>query len=202
MNAALLEVGLAGAPAAGQLESGDCHVIIPLPSGVLVVVADGLGHGGEAAAAAKLACDTAGRHAEEPLISLVGRCHERLRGTRGAVMSLASINRLEGMMTWVGVGNVEGKLLRADPPTNPRVESLLIRGGVVGDQLPPLFPAVLPIEPNDILIFSTDGIGSGFVHEVSRRDSPQQIADQILVRHSKGTDDALVLVARYLGGVS
>jgi hypothetical protein len=32
-----------------------------------------------------------------------------------------------------------------------------------------------------------------------RSDSPQQIADRILKRHFKGTDDALVLVARYVG---
>ena len=47
---------------------------------------------------------------------------------------------------------------------------------------------------------ATDGIGAGgFTEGLVRSDSPQQIADRILKRHFKGTDDALVLVVRYVG---
>jgi len=49
------------------------------------------------------------------------------------------------------------------------------------------------------LVFATDGIGSGFLSDVSAREEPQRLADQILDRYGKGTDDALVLVAKYLG---
>ena len=45
-----------------------------------------------------------------------------------------------------------------------------------------------------------DGIGSGFTRGAEPRATPQQIAERILAEHGKGTDDALVLVARYLGG--
>ena len=45
-----------------------------------------------------------------------------------------------------------------------------------------------------VLVAVVDGLGHG------AEAAPQQLADQILARHGKGTDDALVLVARYLGG--
>jgi phosphoserine phosphatase RsbX len=51
----------------------------------------------------------------------------------------------------------------------------------------------------DTLVFATDGISGDFLADVSAREEPQRLADQILARHGKGTDDALVLVARYLG---
>ena len=60
---------------------------------------------------------------------LLTRWHETLVRTRGVVMGLASFKAVEGTMTWVGVGNVRGLLLRA---TGGRDESLLTRGGVVG----------------------------------------------------------------------
>src|SRR5437764_14087643 len=55
-----------------------------------------------------------GRHAEDSVILLVGRCHKRLRSTRGVVMSLASFDARESIMTWIGIGNVAGLLLRRE----------------------------------------------------------------------------------------
>jgi serine phosphatase RsbU (regulator of sigma subunit) len=120
--------------------------------------------------------------------------------TRGVVMSLAFFNAQDSTLTWVGVGNVEGMLVRADAKAHPARESVLLRGGVLGYELPPLRASVIPVFRGDTLILSTDGIRHGFAEELTLRDSPQQIADRILAHSGKGTDDALVLVARYLGG--
>jgi len=117
-------------------------------------------------------------------------------------MSVAVFGRPDRSMTWLGVGNVEGLLLYGDGVArsgSPRA-SLVTRGGIVGSELPRLHPVVLPIAPGDTLIFATDGIREGFADGASLEASPQQLADQILARHGKGTDDALVLVARYRGG--
>ena len=56
----------------------------------------------------------------------------------------------------------------------------------------------MPMIEGDTLIFVTDGIRSGFAKGLSTSDPPQLMADRILAEHSKGSDDALVLVARYL----
>ena len=114
-------------------------------------------------------------------------------------MTLASFNALDAAISWLSVGNVAGLLLRADPKTLPAFESAVLRGGVVGYQLPALRASVSPVSPGDLLILVTDGIGSGFEQSVISTDRPQQIADRILSRHFKGTDDALALIVRYLG---
>lgn len=195
----MIEWGVAELTLPGQPESGDRYMVSHFPHGILVAVVDGLGHGDEAAAAAKGAITTLEGSAHESVIALMRRCHERLRGTRGAVMSLASFNALDETMTWLGVGNVEGTLFRADPHGIPEHESLLLRGGVIGGQLPPLRASILPLARGDTLILLTDGVRPPSIHEVNLGSPPKQLAAQILARYGKGTDDALVLVARYVG---
>jgi len=74
----------------------------------------------------------------------------------------------------------------------------LLRGGVVGVRLPSLQAAVLPATAGDTLIFATDGISVDFTRRLARNYPPQTAAESILAQHGKATDDALVLVARYL----
>lgn len=197
----IIDYGVAMLPLPGESESGDRHVVKPSSNGVLVAVVDGLGHGSAAAEAARLAVATLEAHADESVISLVRRCQQELKGTRGVVMSLASFNRLDNTLTWLGVGNVGGVLLRADPQASPAREEVLLRAGVVGYHLPQLYATVIPIAPGDLLLFATDGIRRDFYEAVNLRDSPQRIADHICARYSTHMDDALVLVARYLGRV-
>jgi hypothetical protein len=166
---------------------------------VLVAVVDGLGHGAEAATAARAAVATLERHAHESALALVARCHQALAGTRGAVMSLAHFDYRAGIMTWLGVGNVEGILLYANPAEESARATLVTRGGIVGQAVPPLRAATVPVAAGDTLLFASDGIKAGFADRLPGDASPQQWADQILAHHAKGTDDALVLVARYLG---
>jgi phosphoserine phosphatase RsbX len=199
LNKLIIEWGDASLTLAGEVESGDKHVVKVFPHGALLAVMDGLGHGGEAAAAANIAVRVLQASDNESLISLLKRCHESLRHTRGAVISLAVFNAVDGTMTWVGVGNVEGVLLRADPAADPGSESLLLRNGVVGSRLPLLHSAIVPVMRGDTLIFVTDGIRREFTQRLTLGDGPQRLADKILRQYAKGTDDALVLVARYVG---
>jgi negative regulator of sigma-B (phosphoserine phosphatase) len=135
----------------------------------------------------------------DSVIALFKECHAQLRDTRGVVMSLALLNARDAAMTWMGVGNVECVVVRASSSAGPRIEPLLLRGGVVGSQLPSLYAGIVPVQRGDTLIFATDGVRSDFVHSLNVLDEPQQIAERILAQHRKGADDALVLVARYQG---
>jgi hypothetical protein len=193
----LLEWGLAGAPIAGEIESGDLHVVAPFPQGALVAVIDGLGHGPKAAAAARVAAETLQANPGEPPLWLVQQCHERLRKTRGAVLTAASFAFGSSLMTRIGVGNVDGVLFRADAAGGPARESVITRGGVVGHELPPLRASVVPIRPGDTLILATDGIKSEFMDRLPLERDPRELANLIFDRYRKGSDDALVVVARY-----
>jgi len=80
------------------------------------------------------------------------------------------------------------------------MEAILLRSGVVGLELPQLRASVTTLAPGDLLVMATDGIRSGFAERLSAAQATQRLADQILADYRKSTDDALVLVARYLGG--
>jgi hypothetical protein len=185
--------------APGEIESGDLHVIAPCRAGALIAVIDGLGHGPEAATAARAAAASLRQSPSDPLIELVQRCHVALQKTRGVVMSLASIDAGADRLTWLGVGNVDGTLYRADRSARPARESLSLRGGVVGYQLPPLRVASFPILAGDTVVLATDGIRGGFHDEWPCGRDPQETADDIVARYCKATDDALILVAHYTG---
>jgi hypothetical protein len=195
----MVEYGVANYALPGQDESGDHHLVCCNRNGILVAAIDGIGHGEEAAIASKAAAALLRSCANEPIISIVEQCHEKLRATRGVVLSLAFIEPQHGMMTWLGVGNVQGVLMRSDAKNGNGQESLLLRAGVVGSQLPALQATVLPIVRGDTLFFATDGVRGDFSVTLSARENPQRAADRILEQYRSGNDDALVLVARLTG---
>jgi phosphoserine phosphatase RsbX len=197
MKAADLEWSTAGATMPGETVSGDRHWAGPVANGMIFAVIDGLGHGRAAAAAAKIAVAMLQQYAGDPLTELLHRCHESLRATRGVAMSLAEFNTEDSVLTWIGVGNVEGVLLHLEPDLPS--DKLLLRNGVVGSHLPTLRAEELPIRPGDILTMVTDGVTTALPMRIAMDARIESVADGILASACKGTDDALVLVARYRG---
>ncbi|MGO9481585.1 MAG: SpoIIE family protein phosphatase [Candidatus Kryptoniota bacterium] len=241
----ILEYGAESAIIPGQLESGDRYIVKETSMGALIGVLDGLGHGTEAATASGLAIKVIENHADEPVVTIARRCHEKLNRTRGVVMALVSINSADGTLTWLSIGNVEGTLIRANARAVPGYESIFMHPGVVGFRLPPISASALLISRNDVLILSTDGIRNDkneaivsnirsalnpsgpstnaqsrsvtaedlTKSETANQDagaenpgpqpqeafSPQKMAKYICTHFSKGSDDALVVVARYNG---
>jgi hypothetical protein len=182
-----------------DVESGDLHVVATFPGGALVALIDALGHGPEAAATARIAAAVLAAHAADPVTDLVQRCHAELHKTRGVVMSVASFRAAGSAMDWLAIGNVESVLIRSD---GSRSQGVIGRGGVVGYQIPAVRSTTLTVSRGDLLIMATDGIHSAFSANRSVDHEPQQLADDLLARFVKGTDDAHVVVARYLGGSS
>ena len=77
----------------------------------------------------------------------------------------------------------------------------MTKGGVVGYNLPSVRVTSAALEPGDLLVLATDGVGSGFAEALAPGGGAQQIADRILAEHGKPADDALVVVVRYRPGV-
>ena len=190
---------VADAPLLAGTASGDAHLVKESPEGVLVAAIDGIGHGSEAAAASRIAAATVASSPHVDTVSLIRRCHDELTDTRGVVMTLAFFCARDQTMTWVGVGNIEGVLVRAGSPGHGRYDHVVLRGGVIGHRLPPLRAEVLKMGPRDTLVLATDGIRPEFTEALTSNGDLQSMADRILARYRKSTDDALVLVARYLG---
>jgi negative regulator of sigma-B (phosphoserine phosphatase) len=195
----VLERGVAGLAHEGEGRSGDLAVFVPTAAGGLVAVIDGLGHGDAAADASEAAAAIIEAHADEEPQRLLDRCHQALRRTRGAVMTLAWFD-LEGRtMAWTGVGNVEARLIRAGDRLDARHDSPVVLGGVVGYNLPQVRLGTVSLEPGDSVVIATDGIAADYSVSLEGGISAQQLAERVLQRHGKGTDDALAAAVRYLG---
>lgn len=182
---------------AGEDVSGDGFVVSPIPGGTLVAAMDGLGHGPEAAAASQLAAAVVSEHAGEPVAELLQRCHRALRKTRGVAMSLVAVMVEPRRLEWIGVGNVEARVLRA-PRSGGADESVLLRGGVVGYQVPDVRASSVALGAGDTLLMATDGVSPQFADDVDRVAEPADLAADLLESHGKETDDGLVLAARFL----
>ena len=192
-----IEWGVAQKALPGETVSGDLHLVQPHARGVLLAVVDGIGHGREATNAAALAIETLRQRPAETVLLLLRRCHAALAQTRGVVMTLADFNSDEDTLTLSGVGNVEAVLFRAGTRAARPRETALLRGGTVGDQLPEPYASVLPVHPGDVLVMISDGLRNDFGSDFPLRGPAQRLADQILQKNFKGTDDALALVVRF-----
>jgi negative regulator of sigma-B (phosphoserine phosphatase) len=194
-----IEWGIATRCRRGQATSGDLAVVNLLPDGALVAAIDGLGHGSEAARAARRAARVVRGRPSQDLVGLVERCHAALRGTRGAAISLAFVSPSKNGMSWLGVGNVEGRVLSGHPSAMRPKGSLALGPGVPGHELPPVKAATLGVRPGDVLVLATDGVDPAFADSLDVSGSAQAISRRILAAHWKPWDDALVVAVRYLG---
>jgi hypothetical protein len=194
----MLDVGVAERGLDGGV-SGDLAVVTPAGTGTLLVAIDGLGHGPAAAEASAAAARLIEQRPADPLDELFARCHEALRRTRGAVMTAARVTA-DGSLEWVGIGNVEARVLRSGvAAARQGTESPVLFGGVLGHQARRVRPSRVALGRGDVLVLATDGLRGDFATGVSVQGSAQTIADRILAASSRGHDDALVLVARFLG---
>jgi serine phosphatase RsbU (regulator of sigma subunit) len=198
---AALEWAAAGKALDGTT-SGDLHLVLPGSPRSLVAVMDGLGHGPDAQRAASECALILEAHRGEPLLDLVHHCNEGLRGTRGVALTLALLEAERATLEWVSIGNVEGLVLRRGQPRKLTYAAVVQRGGVVGYRLPPLKVSRVDLAPGDVIVLATDGIKSGFHESLELGQSARDLADDIVMRYAKGSDDALALVARYYGRAS
>ena len=190
----LVQFGVAGRSL--EADSGDAFVVAPFDAGVLIAVLDGLGHGSGAAFAARTAQRALLERPGDPVERLLSACHEALRRTRGAVVSLAAVDRAGGL-TWAGVGDVEAAIVRRRSDRPDRL--LAARGGILGHSLPAIRPDSETLAPGDVLAFATDGVRPGSVQLAEPRVAPGANAERILAEGWTERDDALVLVARFQG---
>jgi negative regulator of sigma-B (phosphoserine phosphatase) len=196
-----IEWAAAGRPLPGEEVCGDRSIASEIGSNAaLFGVLDGLGHGAGASEAALLGADVLSRARSEPLDVLIRLCHRAMTGTRGAAITLARVDFDAATLSWVGIGNVTAALV-AKGPSGLRVRaSALLTGGIVGYRMPEtLLTQNISINPGDLLVIASDGIAEDHLDSIDFGAPAAAIADGILSRHGRDSDDALVLAARRRG---
>jgi hypothetical protein len=174
--------------------SGDSWAVSDLPLLLSVLVVDGLGHGREAGEAAAAAASAFAANPSENLEELVRRAHEAMRGTRGGVLALCSVNPALGELRYGAIGNVAGMLLHEG--TSQR---LLGRDGTLGTSLAPPSPRVCsyPWSPGTVLMLASDGLRSSWdplAYPGLLSHDPAVIAAVLQRDFGRPNDDATVLV--------
>ncbi len=191
-----LEWAVATRPLPGETETGDHHLVARTTSGWLLAVADGLGHGPEAAVAGTIFINVLNDHLDETPVNLIRLSHQALKNSRGIACTIMTIDTRQSLLSWIGVGNVEGLVCHPNAEGS-RTEYVTMRGGIVGYRLPELQPSYLRLQDGDILALATDGIISEFVNTISPIYPPEVLANHILDHYAKPIDDALILIARW-----
>jgi phosphoserine phosphatase RsbX len=179
----------------GEVRSGDRCFVQQSGNQALVGVIDGLGHGAEAAVAADTARAVLAGPAPRSLTALLHSCHEQLRSTRGAALTLMTFDAVACRLEWIGVGNVVAVLLHPEPTGRLRSKELYVRSGVAGKQLPSIIASSARVARGDMVVAATDGVHYSFIEGIRRIEPPQQLAERLLRSYGTGRDDALVLVA-------
>ncbi|MBW0018457.1 MAG: SpoIIE family protein phosphatase [Mycobacterium sp.] len=195
-----IEWATAGRPRPGERTSGDQPIAVGVDGAALFGVLDGLGHGPAAASAAQRAVGVLQDCPEERLDVLVQLCHRALEGTRGVAMTLARIDFDAGKLRWTGVGNVTAYLVaKAASGLEIRSSAGLV-GGIVGYRIPEIMPTrTVSIRAGDLLVIASDGITDDHLDHIDFAAPAAVIAERILGKHAKETDDATVLAARHRG---
>lgn len=188
-----IEWGAVVRPKQGQVVSGDVYVVVEAKDqSMLVAVIDGLGGGHEAAHAATLAANVFRDNPHMPLQDLVKLSHAHLHATRGAVASLLRLYADGVRASYVGVGNI-GAQVYSTQAIKP-----ISKNGILGFKLPSLLELQYTYDHGDIFVLYSDGISSSFSYDnkVDLTLPAQQIAESILSKYGKFSDDASVIVVK------
>jgi hypothetical protein len=182
-------------PRRGETECGDGWAFKATSTGGLIVVVDGLGHGPQAAMAARAALDAVEKApAALNLVELMTRVHEALRPTRGAAVAIAAINRVEQKLRFCGLGNISGVIVA---PAGTK--HLVSHNGTAGHELRRLQEFVQPWPVEAMLLLHSDGIATHWRLDdypgLAAR-SPALIAGVLYRDFNRGRDDATVAVVR------
>ncbi|SOJ57810.1 hypothetical protein MSIMFB_05288 [Mycobacterium simulans] len=118
-------------------------------------------------------------------------------------MTLARIDFEASTLTWTGVGNVSANLVAKSVSGVAVRSSARLTGGIVGYRTPEILPAQrVSIRTGDLLVIATDGIAEDHLDHIDFAATATAIAEQIIAKHAKETDDAMVLAARHRGALS
>jgi serine/threonine protein phosphatase PrpC len=189
-----MEFGIVYRPKSGRSVSGDAYLIKEEEEATLICLVDGLGSGERAAEAAQAAIGCVEVNGTLSLSDIMAKCHQALKGTRGAVIALTRISFAESTVTFVGVGNI-GIHVRSAAPIKP-----ISKNGIVGYRLPRLKEFAYPYTPGDIFVLHTDGISNRFTLDnavwMQEAQDVQTLADEIAQNFGKENDDLTVIIAR------
>jgi anti-sigma regulatory factor (Ser/Thr protein kinase) len=193
-----LSAGAVSLPKPGEIVCGDGWFARADNDRCIVMVVDGLGHGIDAATAARTATDAVMANPSRDAVQLADSVHGALRSTRGAAAALAVVQPGSEKGDFCGVGNINCVIRVAG-----KSRSLVSHNGILGHQIRKLQEFSFPFPRNALLIMHSDGLTAKWSLDdypgLEARE-PALIAGVLFRDFRRSSDDASVLVARHVNG--
>jgi anti-sigma regulatory factor (Ser/Thr protein kinase) len=196
-----LEFGFVNLPLAGEEVCGDSWAIAEANGRWLLFVVDGLGHGPQAAEAAREAVRVFGETAEEGPAEVIRASHAALRSTRGAAVAVAQVDLQRGEVQYAGVGNISGSIFG---PAEGRSLSMVSHNGIVGHTIRKIQEFTYPWISGSLLVMHSDGLGTHW--QLDRypglaRSHPGLVAGSLYRDFKRGRDDVTIVTVREGGEI-
>jgi anti-sigma regulatory factor (Ser/Thr protein kinase) len=176
----------------GQEICGDDWCIEKYKDKILILIVDGLGHGYGAYKASHQAVSFFRNNINLNIEDLIFKLDEDLIGTRGAVLSIASIDLKNNNMHYVGVGNISAKII-----SGSKHQSLISFDGMVGGNLLNVKKFSYDLPENSILVMNTDGLRQNITLEgyPGLLNKSASLISSVLYRDNvRGNDDSAIIV--------
>ncbi len=192
-----LAFGVLNTPLAGEEVCGDSWAIEEPEGRPTVLVVDGLGHGPQAAEAAREAVAVFRETAAMGPAEVIRAAHSALRATRGAAIAVARLDRDREEVRYAGVGNISGLVL--NPADEVRRASMVSHNGTAGHTIRKIQEFTYPWLSGSLLVMYSDGLGTQW--QVSRYAGlgachPGLVAGVLYRDFKRARDDTTVVVAR------
>lgn len=196
-GATALQIGAICLPAPHETVCGDgwaAAVHGDHGSLLTVLMADGLGHGPEAAKASQAAIGAFATAPEADLKDTVQRVHRGVQTTRGAALCVLRVDTASASVTYSGAGNIVGRVV-----SGVFDKSVITQHGTAGLQIRKPETTTLELPTHALVVLHSDGIESRWtvdrIRPLLQRD-PALVAAVLLRDHTRHRDDATVVVIR------
>ncbi len=179
----------------GEDVCGDQWGIVGTDGRRMLLLADGLGHGPDAARASHAAVDALHHAPDASPGETIDNVHAALRHTRGAAVAVAEVDFERRIVTFAGLGNINGTVCAPGEP----VRRMVSTNGTAGMEARHIREFTYPWPDNAVLVMHSDGLSthwnlSDYPSLLSH--DPGLIAGVLYRDFSRGTDDATIVVVK------
>jgi anti-sigma regulatory factor (Ser/Thr protein kinase) len=192
------EVGAICLPKHGEAISGDTWFMQVDRGDCSLLVVDGLGHGLDAARAARAATEVLTQHPSVSPAELLHLQHLALASTRGAAAAVARFSLSQPQGVFAGVGNIAGRVESAAAR-----RQLVSHNGTLGHALLRVREFPFDFRPDAVLILHSDGLSGRWTladYPGLMAKHPALIAGVVYRDHDRGRDDvSVVAIKRGMG---
>jgi hypothetical protein len=189
-----MTVGFAGRPISGEDVSGDSWATRQENGVSMFIVADGLGHGIQAAEASAEAVSAFRTSTGTDPTPILQRVHRALRGTRGAAVAVAAVDHKKRVVRYAGIGNIAGIVV-----SPAKTQFMISHNGTAGHEAAHFQEFTYPFPEMSILIMHSDGLATSWnlgAYPGLRSRHPAVIGGTLYRDAARHRDDVCVVVAK------